>query len=109
MKTLAIVAGIFFVIYLIYRYLTRDELYYNPDEDESLKKLSDNERKRYEQVALTFANALVKGNYNVAFDMLEEHSRKLWNANYLKSQYIKMIAYGSGPVTDVEVVETMDD
>lgn len=109
MKTLAIILGIFLAIYLVYRYLTRDELFYNPDEEASQKKLSNDERNRYEHVALKFANALVKGNYDTAFDLLEDRSDELWNADYLKKQYDQMIEYGYGPATDVEVVETMDD
>jgi len=109
MKTLAVIFGALLAIYLLYRYLTRDELYYNPDEDESRRKLSSGERNRYKQFALEFANALVKGSYDSAASMLNEHLSKQWKNESLKKYYNEMIEYGDGAATHVEVMETMDD
>ena len=40
---------------------------------------------------------------------METNYKKQWSSSLLKERYEKMISYGEGPATNVEVVENMND
>lgn len=107
MKTLIVLAIIVAVIFFIYMWAFRGE-HYNPDEIESRVKLSESEQKRYKKTAYNFANALAKENYTDAFKLLSSNIESQWSPQKLKESYEKIIEYGEGPATNVEVVDSMD-
>ena len=108
MTTLILLAIVLAVIFFIYMWAFRGE-YYNPDEIEPRVKLSKSEQKRYKKIAYNFANALANENYTDAFKLLGSNIGALWSPQKLKASYEKMIEYGEGSATNVEVIESMDD
>ena len=108
MTTLIVIAIIVTVIFFIYIFTFRGE-HYNPDEIEPRVKLSESEQKRYKKTAYDFANALAKEDYTEAFKLLGSKIESQWSPQKLKTSYEKMIEYGEGPATNVEVVESMND
>ena len=68
-----------------------------------------NKNQAYSKVALTFASALVSGNYEQAHTLISQSRKNEWSASWLQAEYEEMIAYGDGPPNFVEVMETMED
>ncbi len=68
-----------------------------------------NEDQEYSKVALEFASALVSGNYEQAHALISQSRKDEWSASWLQTEYEEMIAYGDGPASFLEVMETMED
>ena len=62
----------------------------------------------YAVFADQFAHALADGRFVEAHALLAEEAQNALPAAQLKKQYEEMIAYGPGPGTHVEVMQTLD-
>lgn len=109
MTTFLIVVVILAALIFLYMHYTSDKYLYDPAEEKSRIKVSKDEEKRYKQLGYSFVKYLTTGDYEKAFDMLETNYKKQWSSSLLKERYEKMINYGEGPATNVEVVESMND
>jgi len=58
-------------------------------------------------VASQFAEALAKGDFGRANELLTEAAKKHLSATELKKTYEGMIAYGRGPAKHVEVLQSL--
>ena len=63
----------------------------------------------HENLALKFANALVKGEFEVAHSMLSSTLREKMSIEDLSCDYEEMIEYGTGPVTETIATLEMQD
>src|SRR5438045_3090510 len=67
-------------------------------------------QKPHGKIALTFARALAKGDFDKAHQMLTHKLRVEFPPSRLKARYEQMIAYaGKTAATDVDVLCTMED
>ena len=108
MTTLIVLGIIVAVIFFVYMFALRGE-HYNPDEIEPRATLSVSEQNRYKKTAYDFANALAKENYTEAFNLLDSNIESQWSPEKLGASYKKMIEYGEGAATNIEVIEIMND
>jgi hypothetical protein len=60
-------------------------------------------------VGFAFANALVKGEYDVAFNMLSAQLQIEFTPSRLKEKFESMVEYGGSDPDFVGVITTMDD
>ena len=63
----------------------------------------------YRKIALEFATALTKGNFDEAHSMLSPDCRTEWSPEALRRGYEEMLDYASTPATNVELVTTLED
>ena len=60
-------------------------------------------------MAEKFARALVEGQFEVAYQLLSCKAKEGFSPLGLKSSFESMIEYGGGPITHVEVMNTLED
>ena len=63
----------------------------------------------YAQLALSFARALVAGDFERAHEMLSSKCGEQNPPASLRSSYESMIEYGDGPPSEIEVMGTMEE
>src|SRR5688572_9122199 len=61
------------------------------------------------RIAYDFARALISGQLEAAHKLLSASQMAEWSADRLREELAQMTEYGSGPPTDVEVMEVMED
>ncbi|MBY0270683.1 MAG: hypothetical protein K2X06_12495 [Burkholderiales bacterium] len=61
------------------------------------------------KVAYDFAVALISGRFAEAHELLAASQKIEWSAEALHEELVQMTDYGSGPPTEAEVMEVMED
>nr|AAL24543.1 orf117EGC148 [uncultured bacterium] len=62
----------------------------------------------YVDVARRFANALMEGKFDVAHSLLSAEGQTQWSVDTLRHHYKEMLDYVEQPVTEIEVMDTLD-
>lgn len=60
-------------------------------------------------VGLMFANALIKGEFDSAYNLLSDSLKKELTPEKIKEQFNSMIEYGESPANFVEVMNILDE
>ena len=55
-------------------------------------------------IGVSFANAIVSGDYEAAHALLSESLKRAWPPARLEAEFAAMIDYGEGPAEDVELI-----
>jgi hypothetical protein len=63
----------------------------------------------FTRVAVRFAEALVRGDFEVAFSLLDARSRSEWPAPSLREAFVAMVEYFETAADTAELIETMTD
>jgi hypothetical protein len=69
----------------------------------------DTDETTFARIAVRFAEALVRGDFDTTVSLLDAGARFEWTAGSLRACFVEMVDYFEVPPDSVELIETMTD